>query len=369
MKRTPMYEKHVAAGGRMVDFGGWELPVQYEATGIKTEHLTVRSKAGLFDVSHMGEITVEGRGAQAWLSSLITNDITAMHDSQVQYNIMCTETGGVVDDLLVYRYSPDKYLLVVNAANVEKDWEWFTAHLPAEGVAIENLSAKTAEVALQGPNAEAILAKIADFDPSSLKFFHFRDPATVGGIPAIVSRTGYTGEDGFEIYVDWEKGGELWDLLMEAGKEFGLLPIGLGARDSLRFEAGLPLCGHEYTETIGPLEAGYGFFVKVDKAGGFIGQPVLKRQKEEGLKHRTVALRLEDKGVPRHGMDVANAEGRVVGHVTTGGYSPSLDANIASCYVETPAPAEGEHLWIVIRDKPKQGVVVKRPFYAKSYKS
>lgn len=156
---------------------------------------------------------------------------------------------------------------------------------------------------------------------------------------------------------------------MEAGKEFGLLPIGLGARDSLRFEAGLPLCGHEYTESIGPLEAGYGFFVKVDKAGGFIGQPVLKRQKEEGLKHRTVALRLEDKGVPRHGMDVANAEGRVVGHVTTGGYSPSLDANIASCYVETPAPAEGEHLWIVIRDKPKQGVVVKRPFYAKSYKS
>jgi aminomethyltransferase len=228
---------------------------------------------------------------------------------------------------------------------------------------------KTAEVALQGPKAEAILSKIADFDPSTLKFFHFADPVKVGGIPAIVSRTGYTGEDGFEIYVDWERGAELWNLLVEAGHEFDLLPIGLGARDSLRFEAGLPLCGHEYTDVIGPLEAGYGFFVKVDKAGGFIGGPVLKAQKENGLKHRIVALRLEDKGVPRHGMDVADAEGRIVGHVTSGGYGPSLDANLASCYVETPAPAEGENLWIIIRDKPKKGVVVKKPFYAKSYKN
>jgi aminomethyltransferase len=364
-----MYEHHIAAGGRMVDFGGWELPVQYESTGIKTEHLNVRSKAGLFDVSHMGEITVEGPGAEQWLSSLITNDITVMNDFQVQYNILCNESGGVVDDLLVYRYSPVKFLLVVNAANVDKDWEWFNAHLPPEGVALGNISMKTAEVALQGPNAEAILAKVADFNPSSLKFFYFTDPAAVGGIPAIVSRTGYTGEDGFEIYVDWEKGGELWNLLMEAGKEFGIMPIGLGARDSLRFEAGLPLCGHEYTESIGPLEAGYGFFVKVDKAGGFIGQPVLKRQKEEGLKRRIVAVRMEDKGVPRHGMDVADAEGRIIGHVTTGGYSPSLDANIASCCVTAPAPAEGENLWIMIREKPKKAVVVKKPFYRKNYKN
>jgi len=368
MKRTPMYEQHVAAGGRMVDFGGWDLPVQYESSGIKAEHLNVRSKAGLFDVSHMGEITVEGPDAEKWISKLVTNDITVMKDFQVQYNIMCTESGGVVDDLLVYRYSPEKYLLVVNAANVEKDWNWFSTHLPADGVIIENISMKTAEAALQGPAAEAILAKVCTVDVRALKFFTFTDSATVGGIPAIVSRTGYTGEDGFEIYVPWEKGPELWDLLLDAGKEHGILPIGLGARDSLRFEAGLPLCGHEYTDTIGPLEAGFGFFVKVDKAGGFIGQPVLKRQKEEGLKRKIVGLRLEDKGVPRSGMEAADENGCIIGTVTSGGYCPSLDANMALCCVETPAPAEGESLWVMIRDKAKKGAVVKRPFYDRKYK-
>ncbi len=368
MKRTPMYERHAAAGGRMVDFGGWELPVQYDATGIKTEHLAVRSKAGLFDVSHMGEITVEGPGAEKWLSRLVTNDIFVMKDSQVQYNIMCTEAGGVVDDLLVYRYGPEKFLLVVNAANVDKDWDWLRKHLPGDGVILENISMKTAETALQGPAAEAVLARVAGFDPSALKFFTFTDGVSVGGIPAIVSRTGYTGEDGFEIYVPWEKGAELWDLLLDAGKDSGLIPIGLGARDSLRFEAGLPLCGHEYTDTLGPLEAGFGFFVKVDKPGGFIGQPVLKRQKEEGLRRKIVGLRLEDKGVPRAGMDVADPSGKIVGTVTSGGYCPSLDANMALCCVETPAPAEGESLSVVIRDRPKQGVVVKRPFYDRKYK-
>ncbi len=365
MKRTPMYERHVAAGGRMVDYGGWELPVQYESAGIKTEHLNVRSKAGLFDVSHMGEVAVEGARAEEWLSSLLSNDIAAMHDYQVQYNIMCNESGGVVDDLLVYRYSRTKYLLVVNAANTDKDVAWFRAHLPSDGVSMEDISPRTAEVALQGPEAEAILKKIADFDPASLKFFYFRDGATVGGIPAIVSRTGYTGEDGFEIYVDWERGAELWDAVMKAGEGHGLLPIGLGARDSLRFEAGLPLYGHEYTDDTGPLEAGYGFFVKLDKPGGFIGRDALKRQKDDGLKHRIVATRLEDKGVPRQGMPVADEAGRVVGRVTSGGYSPTLDANIASCYVATPAPSEGESLWIDIRGKLKRAVVIKRPYYAR----
>jgi len=288
-----------------------------------------------------------------------------MHDNQVQYNIMCNESGGVVDDLLVYRYSRTKYLLVVNAANTDKDVAWFRAHLPSDGVSMEDISPRTAEVALQGPEAEAILKKIADFDPASLKFFYFRDGATVGGIPAIVSRTGYTGEDGFEIYVDWKRGAELWDAVMKAGEGHGLLPTGLGARDSLRFEAGLPLYGHEYTDDMGPLEAGYGFFVKLDKPGGFIGRDALKRQKDDGLKHRIVATRLEDKGVPRQGMPVADEAGRVLGHVTSGGYSPTLDANIASCYVATPAPSEGESLWIDIRGKLKRAVVIKRPYYAR----
>ena len=366
MKRTPMYERHVAAEGRMVDYGGWELPVQYESTGIKTEHLGVRSKAGLFDVSHMGEVSVEGARAEEWLSSLLSNDIAAMHDMQVQYNIMCNESGGVVDDLLVYRYSQTKFLLVVNAANTDKDLAWLRSHLPPEGVSMEDISPRTAEVALQGPAAEGILKKIADFDPTSLKFFYFVDGVSVGGIPAIASRTGYTGEDGFEIYVDWERGGEIWDAVMKAGEGHGLIPVGLGARDSLRFEAGLPLYGHEFTDELGPLEAGYGFFVKLDKAGGFIGRDALKRQKDEGLKHKIVPLRLEDRGVPRQGMPVTDEAGRVLGHVTSGGYSPSLDANIASCYVGTPAPAEGENLWIDIRGKLKKGVVIKRPFYARS---
>ncbi|EHM12840.1 MULTISPECIES: glycine cleavage system aminomethyltransferase GcvT [Jonquetella] len=366
MRRTPMYDRHVAAGGTMVDFGGWELPVQYE--GIKVEHLNVRSKAGLFDVSHMGEVTVVGKDSEAWLNSLLTNDVTTMHDGQVLYTIMCRENGGVVDDLLVYRYNTERYLLVINAANVEKDWAWFNEHLKGD-VKIDNISAKTAEVALQGPLAEKILCKIAEgFDPTKLVFFHFVDGVKVAGIPAIVSRTGYTGEDGFEIYVDWSKGAELWDAIIAAGKPEGLMPIGLGARDSLRFESGLPLCGQEYTDDLGPLEAGYGFFVKVDKPNGFIGQKVLRQQKAEGLKRKIVFTKMIDKGVPRHEMEVADASGKVVGCVTTGGYAPSLDANIASCLVNMPVPAVGENLWILIRGKAKKVEVVAKPYYKKSYK-
>lgn len=366
MRRTPMYECHVAAGGTMVDFGGWELPVQYE--GIKVEHLTCRSKAGLFDVSHMGEVTVVGKDAEAWINSLVTNDISTMHDGQVQYNIMCREDGGVVDDLLVYRYNTERYLLVINAANVEKDWAWFNEHLKGD-VKIDNISMKTAEVALQGPEAEAILCKIAEgFDPKALEFFHFVDDVKVAGIPAIVSRTGYTGEDGFEIYVDWSKGADIWNAVIAAGKDNGLKPIGLGARDSLRFEAGLPLCGQEFTDDLGPLEAGYGFFVKVDKPGGFMGQKVLKAQKDEGLKRKIVFTKMIDKGVPRHDMEVADESGKVIGVVTTGGYAPSLDANIASCLVPTPVPEVGGNLWILIRGKAKKVEVVKKPYYKKHYK-
>ena len=368
MKRTPMYEQHLAAGGRMVDFGGWELPVQYDPTGIKTEHLNVRAKAGLFDVSHMGEIMVEGPGAEKWLSSMVTNDFFDLKDFHIQYTIFCTETGGVVDDLLIYKYNREKFLLVVNASNTEKDWEWLKSHLPVDGVNLTNISDKTAEGALQGPEAEAIIKKIADFDPAEIPFFTFKDGVTVGGIPAIVSRTGYTGEDGFEVYVPWERGADLWKALMEAGKDHGIMPTGLGARDSLRFEAGLPLYGHEYSDTLNPLESGFGFFVKVDKPGGFIGQAALKKVKEEGLKRKIVGLRLEDRGVPRQGMEVADESGKVIGVVTSGGYCPSLDANMALCLVETPAPAEGDLLQVIIRDKPKKGIVVKRPFYSRGKK-
>ena len=368
MRRTPMYECHVAAGGTMVDFGGWELPVQYPL-GIKEEHLTCRNKAGLFDVSHMGEVSVIGADAEKWINSLVTNDISTLVDGQVQYNVMCRENGGVVDDLLVYRYNTSKYMLVINAANVEKDWAWFNEHLKGD-VTIRNLSMETAEVALQGPNAEDILCKIAEgFDPKAIEFFHFVDGFKVAGIPAIVSRTGYTGEDGFEIYVAWDKGAELWNAVLAAGEEFGLTPVGLGARDSLRFEAGLPLCGQEFTDDLGPLEAGYGFAVKPFKECEFIGQKVLQEQKNNGLKRKILFTKMVDKGVPRHGMPVQNAEGQVIGEVTTGGYAPSLDANIASVVIDaSQAPEVGGNLYIDIRGKAKKVEVVKKPYYKKSYK-
>ena len=232
----------------------------------------------------------------------------------------------MVDDLLVYRYHRENTCLWLMPQHGQAEVAEQTP--PPSGDFGQHLH-EDLRGGPQAPSAEAILKKVADFDPSTLKFFTFVDGVSVGGIPAIVSRTGYTGEDGFEIYVAWDKGAELWDALMEAGEEFGIMPVGLGARDSLRFEAGLPLFGHEFTDDLGPLEAGYGFFVKVDKAGGFIGQPVLKRQKEEGLARKIVGFRLEDKGVPRAGMEVTNNAGEVVGWVTSGGYCPSLDANMA----------------------------------------
>ncbi|MDD4836829.1 MAG: glycine cleavage system aminomethyltransferase GcvT, partial [Dethiosulfovibrio sp.] len=251
--RTPMYHEHVALGGNMVDFGGWDLPVHYEP-GIKVEHLTVRSKAGLFDVSHMGEFWVEGPDALKFVQNLVTNDISTLADGQVQYNMMCYPSGGVVDDLLVYKASDTRILLVVNASNVDKDFAWVMENLKGE-VKAENVSSKTAEVAFQGPMAQDILQRITDVDLSDIGFFFFKENVKVAGINALVSRTGYTGEDGFEVYVDWGDGVKVWNAILEAGKDDGVLPIGLGARDSLRFEACLPLYGHEIDKDITPLEA------------------------------------------------------------------------------------------------------------------
>ena len=242
MRRTPFYEKHAALDGKIVDFGGWELPIQY-APGIVEEHLRVRSAAGLFDVSHMGEIWVEGADAEKWLQGIVANDVCAMHDGQVIYSFLCYPNGGVVDDLLVYRYGTERYYLVVNASNAQKDYEWLAGHAFGN-VRVTDVSSSVAELALQGPKAQEILARLTAYDLSSIPFFHFAEIPDLAGQPVLVSRTGYTGEDGFEIFVPWEKAPLFWDAIMEAGREEGILPIGLGARDSLRFEPGLPICGN-----------------------------------------------------------------------------------------------------------------------------
>ena len=362
MKRTIFYDDHIAAGGKMVDFGGWELPVQY-GSGIIEEHERVRTAAGLFDVSHMGEVSVKGPKAEEWLEGMVTNTIAAMEDGQVIYTFLCYPNGGVVDDLLVYRKSREDYFLVVNASNAEMDVEWLSDHV-REGVEVEDLSSRLSELALQGPKAEEILKKVASFDPSALGFFRFVENVEVAGVKSLVSRTGYTGEDGFEIYFPWDEGRQVWKALMEAGEEFGLLPAGLGSRDSLRFEAGLPLYGHELSASITPLEAGLGYFVHLDK--DFIGSVPLAAIKEHGIPRKIIGLEMVDKGIPREHYEV-RAEGRTVGRVTSGGFSPTLDKSLASALVDADA-ADGEEFLIVIHGREKRAKRTKRPFYKKNYK-
>ena len=363
--KTPLYPEHVAAGGKLVDFGGWALPVQY--SGILDEVDAVRKRVGLFDVSHMGEIMVEGPQALAWLEGMVTNDVSKMVDNQVIYTFLCYPDGGVVDDLLIYRYSQDKYLLVVNAANTDKDWDWLTSH-QAPGAELKNLSPDTAQLAVQGPLAEKVLQKLTAHPLGSIGFFTFADLVQVAGAFTLVSRTGYTGEDGFEIYCRPEDAAKLWREILAAGREEGILPCGLGSRDTLRFEAGLPLYGHEISQEITPLEGKLGFFVKLNKTADFIGKAALTALKEKGLGRQLVGLAMVDKGVPRAEYPVYNDQGEEVGFVTTGSYSPSLDANIANALVASAYRKVGTALWVGVRKRRLEAKVTKLPFYQREAK-
>ena len=363
MKKTPMYENHRKLGGKIIDFGGWELPVQYE--GIIKEHKQTRETAGLFDVSHMGEITVKGKDAEQFIQNLVTNNIAAAVDGQIVYSPMCYPDGGVVDDLLVYRMGAEDYLLVVNAANTDKDFAWILDNLRGD-VLIRNVSDEYAQLAIQGPKAESILQKLVDQPLGEIKFYHFSGNAKVAGTSAILSRTGYTGEDGFEIYVAAGKAPEIWDKLLEAGRDEGIVPVGLGARDTLRFEVALPLYGNEISKDITPLEAGLGFFVKLDKEN-FIGKDALKKQKEEGLKRKLVGFEMSEPGVPRSHYEVY-ASGLKIGFVTSGSYAPSLQKNLGLALVDIAYAAEGTELDILIRNKQIRAKVVPKPFYSKKYK-
>ncbi|WP_046213443.1 glycine cleavage system aminomethyltransferase GcvT [Paenibacillus wulumuqiensis] len=360
LKRTPLYPLYAASGSpRCIDFGGWELPVQF--TGIQKEHEAVREKAGLFDVSHMGEVIISGSGSLDYLQKMLTNDVSRLQDGQAQYTLMCYATGGVVDDLLVYRLGEEHYMLVINASNIDKDIEWLQKHLP-ESVTLQNISEQTALIALQGPLAAGILAKAAGSDAyKELPGFSFIADAELFGAKVILSRTGYTGEDGYEIYAPADQAGDIWTGLLTAGEADGLLPCGLGARDTLRFEAKLPLYGQELSADITPLEASLGFFVKLDK-GEFIGRSVLLEQKENGVPRKLVGVEITDRGIPRSHYPVFR-DGRQIGEVTTGTQSPTLKRNLGLALIETEHAAIGTEIEVEIRGKRLKAEVVKAPFY------
>ncbi|UZJ80679.1 glycine cleavage system aminomethyltransferase GcvT [Fictibacillus sp. KU28468] len=362
LKRTPLFEVYKGHGGKVIDFGGWELPVQFSRIG--EEHEAVRTKAGLFDVSHMGEFEVKGEGATNFLQYMLTNDISKLKDGSAQYTIMCFENGGTVDDLLVYKHSDQHYLLVVNASNIEKDFNWLESHV-TEGVELTNISDSTAQLALQGPAAEKILQKLTDTELSSIGFFKFKNDVDLQSNRALVSRTGYTGEDGFEIYCRPEAAVKLWDLILKAGAEEGILPCGLGARDTLRFEAKLALYGQELTKDITPIEAGIGFAVKTDKKADFIGKEVLKQQKEEGAPRKLVGIEMIDKGIPRSHYEVFK-DGERIGEVTTGTQSPTLKKNLGLALIKSEFTELGTEVEVQVRQKRLKAVIVKSPFYKRS---
>jgi aminomethyltransferase len=358
IKRTTLHSAHVAAGAKMVPFAGYDMPVQY--AGIRKEHESVRKAAGLFDVSHMGNVWVTGPQAFNYLQRLSTADLAKIGDGGVQYSAMATPQGTAVDDILIYRLSGERFMVVVNAANAAKDLAWMLAHAPAEGVQIEDEGEATAILSLQGPKAAAVLQPLTDFDLQSLAYYRCAE-IMVAGRRILVSRTGYTGEDGFELFPPASEAPEYWQMLMLAGVEHGLMPVGLGARDTLRLEAGFSLYGHEITEATDFLEAGLGWIVAFDK-GDFIGREALLRTKQAGLKRKLVGIRLTEQGIPREGCAV-QVSGVSLGVVTSGTLSPTLNQGIALAYVAADKAATGTALEIVIRDAAKSAEVVSRYFY------
>jgi aminomethyltransferase len=360
LKKTPLNAAHRAAGGKMVDFGGWDMPVQY-AAGVIEEHMATRTRAGLFDVSHMGEFWVEGVEAIAFVNRLTTNDVTKLVDGQAHYSALTNENGGVVDDLLVYRFDEQKLLLVVNASTTDKDWDWVTSHKGDDDVVLTNVSKDYCQIAIQGPKAVGILQELTDTELSPIKYYHFTT-GKVDDVEAIISRTGYTGEDGFEVYADPQFAEQLWNKMLETGKDQGILPCGLAARNTLRLESAMSLYGHELSDDITPLEANLGWITKLNKDGGFIGQPVLAKQKEEGLKRRLVGFEMREPGIARDEFEV-HIEGEKAGVVTSGSPAPFLKKNIGLAFVPVEFAKTGQEIRIDVRGKKLLAEIVPTPFY------
>jgi aminomethyltransferase len=363
VKSTALTEIHRKLGAKIVEFAGYEMPIQY--TSIRAEHMRVRQSVGVFDVSHMGEFYVTGPDREAFVNSVTVNDVKALGLGQVHYSCMCLPHGGIVDDLLVYRF-PDKYMIVVNASNHDKDWNWLKQNLKGDVQLTDHTDDYTL-LAVQGPKAAALVQKLTDTDLSAIKYYWFAE-GKIAGAPAIISRTGYTGEDGFEIYHANKDAVAIWTALFEKGKEFDIEPIGLGARDSLRLEMKMALYGNDIDETTNPLEAGLGWITKLNK-GDFIGREALLQVKSAGLKRKLVGLEVAGNGFPRHGYNILSADGsgQVIGVVTSGTVSPVLNKGIAMGYVPTELSAIGSEVNIDCRGKVLPARVVKTPFYERPY--
>jgi aminomethyltransferase len=363
LKRTPLYDAHVSIGARMVAFAGWEMPVQY--TGPVQEHVAVREAAGLFDVSHMGEIEVQGQGALDLIQRLTTNDAAKLEDNQVQYSVLTNEQAGVIDDLLVYRINEKYFLLVVNAANTQRDFEWIQRHAESSEVKVHDTSSGYALLALQGPRSERILQELADHMLDRIPYYWFQR-VRVDGVEARVSRTGYTGEDGFEILCSPGEARHVWNRLLVTGRDQGLVPCGLAARNTLRLEAAFRLHGNDMDEATTPLEAGLGWLVKLGK-GDFVGKAVLEKQQREGLKRRLVGFEVLDRAPARDGYPVVVA-GREVGKVTSGSPAPFLKKNIGFASVPVEYSEVGTELFVVVRGRQVPARVVQTPFYKRGRK-
>jgi aminomethyltransferase len=367
LKRTPLYERHVAMGARMVDFAGWEMPVQY--SGVIDEHNAVRNAAGLFDISHMGRFIVSGPDAEAFLQHVATCDVARINVGQSSYGLLCRPTGGIVDDIFIY-HLPDEYMVVVNAANRQKDWDWLEAHTDGFDIVLDDRSERWAMLALQGPAAETILDQAEDAQAADLTYLPFHGTALsrlFGVDEVLITRTGYTGEDGFEIFFDATHAAHVWDSLLRLGNPGGLKPCGLGARDSLRFEPCLALYGHEIADDINPYEARLGWVVKLDK-GDFVGRAALAQIKQDGPTRRLVGFEMVGRGIPRHGYPLQSSDGAEIGFVTTGMHAPTLGKPLGMGYVPTGLSKPGNTFDVLIRNKPVSVRVVKLPFYQARYK-
>jgi aminomethyltransferase len=359
LRKTPLHAVHRESGAKMVPFGGWDMPVEY--SGLIAEHLAVRKAAGLFDVSHMGEFEVNGAGAETFLQRVTANDVARLRDGQAQYSALPLQSGAPIDDVIVYRLRADRYLVVVNAANVQKDWKWLQAQGPAD-CELRDRSDELALLALQGPRAAEILQGLTSLDLPSVEFYHFVE-GEVSGHPALVARTGYTGEDGFEIFVASDRAEPLWRRLIEVGHRRGLLPAGLGARDTLRLEARMCLYGNDMDETTTLVEAGLGWIVSTSEAkGDFNGRAILAEQKKAGAPRRLVGFEMIGRGIARHGYP-ASLDGASVGNVTSGSYAPFLQKNIGLVYLPASRAAVGTEVQIDIRGRPVPARVVPTPFY------
>lgn len=356
MKTTPFTDIHIALGAKMHEFAGFNMPIEY--TGINDEHLTVRKNVGVFDVSHMGEIWVKGPKALDLLQYVTTNDVSKLSVGQAQYSCFPNGKGGIVDDIIVYRYEPEKYMLVVNASNTEKDWNWLNANNQV-GAELENASDHTAQLAVQGPKATELLQKLTPVNLSEIPYYHFEVGEFAGVKNVILSNTGYTGAGGFELYFYPEHAVQIWNALFDAGKEFGIKPIGLGARDTLRLEKGYCLYGNDIDDTTSPIEAGLGWITKFVDGKNFIDRPLLEKQKAEGTSRKLVRFELIEKGIPRQGYDIVNAQDEIIGRVTSGTMLPESRIGIGMGYVNAPYFKNGEPIFIKIRNKNMEAKIVK----------